>query len=258
MSNVMRIARVIFLWLVVVAAFAACGRKGPLVPPEALVPAPIGDLRVEQKGERFQVSWSPPSREEGGRPLRDLAGFRLFKRQVLPPGEDCEECPNTYLPMKDVDLEYLQDVRRVGDRLFVSDPGVIVGMTYQYKAVSLRKDGTPSRDSNKARRRKVSPPPVPRLTGVFSPSGVMLRWVEEVVPRDVRVIGFNVYRRRADALPSIMPLNAAPVPGPTLEDLRLERGITYGYTVRTVAEEEGETAESEPSNEVQGKLSEPE
>ena len=71
----------IFFIFFFVHCLAGCGRKGPLVRPEALIPGPVSDLRTAQKGERFQVSWSPPSREEGGRVLKDLAGFRLFKRE---------------------------------------------------------------------------------------------------------------------------------------------------------------------------------
>jgi predicted small lipoprotein YifL len=246
-----------FLFLIFIFALTGCGRKGPLVRPEALIPGPVSDLRTAQKGERFQVSWSPPSREEGGRGLKDLAGFRLFKREVLPPGEDCEACPDAYRLLKEIDLEYLQDVRSFSGRLFLSDDAVLAGTTYQYKIVSFRKDGTSSRDSARARRKKVVPPAAPRLQGVFSATGVLLHWPEVVSPGNSKVIGYNVYRRRADALPALVPLNSAPVPGPDFEDLRLDRSVTYGYAVSTVAEIEGETVESAPSNEVLGTPAEP-
>jgi predicted small lipoprotein YifL len=246
-----------FLFLIFILSLAGCGRKGPLIAPEALVPGAVSDLRTAQKGERFQVSWPPPSRDEGGRALKDLAGFRLFKREVLPPGEDCEACPDAYRLLKEIDLEYLQDVRSSAGRLFFSDAAVLAGTTYQYKIVSFRKDGTSSRDSDRARRKRVTPPAAPRLQGVFSATGVLLHWTEGVSPASGKVIGYNVYRRRADALPALVPLNSALVPGPDFEDLRLDRSVTYGYAVRTVAEIEGETVESEPSNEVLGTPAEP-
>ena len=247
-----------FVFLLIMFSLAGCGRKGALVPPEALVPAPVSDLRVAQKGERFQVSWSPPSREEGGRVLKGLAGFRLFKREVLPPGEDCEACPDAYRLLKEIDLEYPEEVRTFAGSLFYSDAAVQTGSTYQYKIVSFRKDGTFSRDSARARRKKVVPPAVPRLQAVFSVIGVLLNWTEAVSPANGKIIGYNVYRRRVDALPALVPLNAAPVAGLDLEDHRLERGVTYGYAVRAVAEVEVETVESEPSNEVVGTVAEPE
>ena len=54
---------------------AACGRRGALLPPEALLPAPVADLQVAQRGEAFELSWSRPTTTDKGRPLKDLAGF---------------------------------------------------------------------------------------------------------------------------------------------------------------------------------------
>ena len=114
----------------------ACGKRGPLVPPEALVPAPIADLRIEQKGDRFLVSWSRPAQEEGGRAMKDLAGFRVFRREVLPPGEDCEECPGAYRLVASVDLDYPKGIVIAGDRYVLTDGDVAAGKTYRYKVVS--------------------------------------------------------------------------------------------------------------------------
>jgi len=77
------------------------------------------------------------------------------------------------------------------------------------------------------------------------------------LPANSKVIGYNLYRLRADALPPLSPVNAAPMPGSEYEDWRLEQGVDYTYTVRTVAEMEGVKVESEPSNEVKGKLAQP-
>ncbi len=237
---------------------AGCGRKGVLISPEAQLPAPVADLRGVQKGDIFQISWSPPTKEEGGSPVKDLAGFRLFKREVLPPEEDCETCPNAYRLLKSVDLDFLQDTRRFEGRLFLSDDDVSIGTTYQYKVVSFRKDGTPSRDSNKARLKKVPPPEPPRLTVSSSVPGILLH-VEGASPvANGKLIGYNIYRRRENTLPALVPLNDAPVPGPEFEDLRVERGVTYLYAVRTVVEEEGEAVESAPSQEMKGTLAPPE
>ncbi len=247
----------ILLTLALALFLAGCGRKGPLIPPESLLPAPVFDLLAMQRGATFQLSWSTPTTEEGGRALKDLAGFRLFKRVVLPPEEDCESCPSAYRLLRSVDLEYLQDIRRIGNRLYLNDADVVNGTTYQYKVVSFRQDGTSSRDSNKARLKKVVPPAPPQLKALFSVTGVLLRWESGAAPSKAKVIGCNIYRRREDAPPALVPLNDTPVPGSEYADLHLERGVTYAYTIRTVAEVEGERVESEPSKEVKGKLAEP-
>ena len=238
--------------------FAGCGKRGPLIPPEALHPAPVADLQVRQTGNNFEVTWSIPTQNEGKRPLKDLAGFRLFKREVLPPAEDCESCPDAYRLFKNIDLEYLQDIRRFGNSLYCTDSDVIDGKTYQYKVISYRKDGTSSRDSNKARYKKVVPASPPQLTAHFSDSGAVLRWENIPVSANVKVLGYNIYKRRADSSYTPFPLNDSLLTGTVHEDLHLERGVSYAYTLRTIAEVDGERVESGPSNEVQGMLAEPE
>jgi predicted small lipoprotein YifL len=250
--------RKILFTLVIITLLTGCGRKGALISPDAQLPAPVNDLRAVQMGESFQLTWSPPTQEERGKALKDLAGFRLFKREVLPPDEDCESCPNAYRLLKSVDMEYPQDIRLDGGRLFFRDTDVISGTTCQYKVISYRKDGTSSRDSNKARLKKVAPPAPPRLTARFSTTGVLLHWEGGAVPANGKLLGCNVYRWRADTLPALVPLNDSPVPGLDYEDLGLERGKSYIYTLRTVAGLEGGMVESEFSNEVKGTLTEPE
>jgi predicted small lipoprotein YifL/fibronectin type 3 domain-containing protein len=246
----------IMLMAMLALTLAGCGRKGPLVPPEAMVPAPIADLSVAQQGERFVVSWTQPGREEAGGPLKDLAGFRVFRREVLPPGEDCEECPTAYRPIRTVDPEYLQDVVRVGNSFTFVDTGLETGKTYQYKVVAFKADGSESKQSNLARRKKVVPPLPPVVQATSSPTSVLLRWEPVAVAKDATLIGYRIYRKRAGSAVT-QPLTGKPVTETSFEDLRLERGGTYDYTVRTVTGVDGETVESDPSAAATGRLTEP-
>ena len=88
-------SRTFFLFILILL-LVGCGKKGALIPPEALVPAPVGDPQVTQRGETFRVSWTAPSREESGRPLQGGVRFRLYRREVLPPGQDCSTCPDVW------------------------------------------------------------------------------------------------------------------------------------------------------------------
>lgn len=249
--------KIIFV-VFMVLLLAGCGKKGALVAPEALAPAPIGDLKVEQQGERFLVSWSGPGREEAGGTLRELAGFRLFRRELLPPGEDCEECPSAYRQLVSVDLEYPQGVIVLGNRYLFLDDEPAEGKSYRYKVLSFKRDGTPSRPSNRAGRKKLAPPRPPTVQALASPSGVELRWQAPEAPANGRTEGYNVYRKRSGEGLYLTPLNGAPLREMVFEDTRLERGGRYAYAVRTVALIEGETVESELSYEVEGALTEPE
>ncbi|HJV66397.1 MAG TPA: hypothetical protein VJ550_11730, partial [Geomonas sp.] len=132
-DGVVRALASFLLVLLPLLLLSGCGKKGPLIPPEALSPAPVLDLAVAQKGGGFQVSWSAPSRQESGERLTDLAGFLLFRRPVLPPAEDCEECPTAYTQLLQVYVDYPQGVTKLGNRYLYADYDLLEGKTYQYK-----------------------------------------------------------------------------------------------------------------------------
>jgi len=235
---------------------AACGKRGPLVAPEALVPAPIKDLRVEQKGNRFQLCWSAPGKEEWGGPLKDLAGFRVFRRDVLPPDEDCETCPSAYRQVKTVDPEYLQDVLRYGSLYCFFDTELKDGKSYQYKVISVDAKGAASQDSNKVRRKKALPVPPPELSALPAPRGVLLQWKQPALPAGGTLEGFAVYRRQeGEAFMPLSPLTVVKADASGFEDPAMEHGMPYRYAVRAVALFDGERVESDLSNEAEGKFS---
>lgn len=236
----------------------ACGRKGALVPPEAFAPAPVTNLKVEQKGGAFQISWSAPAKEEGGRPLspKDLAGFVLLRHIVLPPAEECDECVNAYSEFKRVDLDYLREVRQVDGLYLTYDPYLKEGETYQYKAVVLKRDGSHSKDSNKAPKKAVAPPAPPVVKLVCSPTEVDLAIAAFPLERGT-LLGYNIYRWKKGEPEPLRPFNPEPLRETTYRDELLQPGITYLYKVRTAAVVDGERVESGGSNEEEGSLSAP-
>lgn len=232
---------------------SGCGKRGALVPPEALVPAPVTDLALAQKGGRIQVSWSAPSRQEGGEPLRDLAGFLLFRRVVLPPAEDCEECPGAYSQLARIGLDYPERARRAGNLWLYDDFDLRAGRVYQYKLRSFTADGAQSRDSNRARRAVLTPPLPPVLEAVSSASEVTLSFVA-LPPEQGTFVGYNIYRSRKGEAPPLSPLNSAPLTANTYQDKLAQFDTAYSYSVTSVAAVDGETVESAPSNVVEGTL----
>ncbi len=244
---------VLFFLLAAAVSVSACGKKGALVPPEALVPAPATDLQVRQQGDGFRISWTAPGKEERGRPLRDLAGFRLYRHEVLQPGEDCLACPESWLLVRNIDLEYLRDVQRSGDRFFCVDRDVKSGTSYRYSVTAASRRGAVGRPAFGEPRKKVSAPFPPILQAVPSPTAVTLEFVAIPPPGSSRV-GFNVYRQRSGEPAPAAPLTPAPVPGPTFTDQQLDRNVNYRYTVTAVVRVDGEEVESGPSNEVDASL----
>lgn len=245
--------KLLFLLPLIVMA-VACGKRGPLIPPEALVPDAVNDLRVEQKGYRFQVCWSAPRKEVWGGPLQDLAGFQVYRRVVLPAGEDCETCPTAYRLIKTVDPEYLQDVRRSGGLYCFYDDELEIDTLYQYKLLTLDRDGTTSRDSNKVRRTRLMPPRAPELAVQATTSGIALLWQKPAHAADTALEGYAIYRTREGEPHSLVPLVKLPADRTRFEDQGMEYGVTYTYSVRTIAQRAGEQVESVPSNEVTGRF----
>ena len=247
----------IMLAVLGMATLSACGRKGALVPPEALVPAAVTDLTAEQKGERFLLSWTPPTRQSGGGALKEPTGFSLLRREVLPPAEDCEQCPDAYHAVAEGTPDYQPAVRRVAGRYYVDDADLKSGTTYQYKVVSFKSDrAVVSPPSNRARRRFIPPPAPPVLKVVPSATAIELAWTEPSHPAEEELVGYNIYRsREGEPLPS-RPVNKAPLKEARYEDLRLERGVVYRYAVRSVARFAEDTVESVLSNEVTVRLTE--
>lgn len=244
--------------IVIALLFTGCGKKGPLVPPEALAPEPITDLRVKQVGNGFTVCLTPPSKDETGKPLSTVSDVRVMKREVLPPAEDCEQCPTAYNLFRIIDFAYPSNVVRLDGLYCLFDHELDTGRTYQYKAVSFETDGTVSRDSNKVRRTFNPAPSAPKVTAVSSPTGVALEWTPAPKPESGDLIGYNIYRSRSRVRMPPAPVNRQPVSESKYQDESVELGTKYFYAVRTVSMVAGEMVESQSSNVVEGERKMPE
>lgn len=239
------------------ALLSGCGKKGALVPPEALAPAPVTNLALAQKDGRFQVRWSAPSRQEGGASLKDLAGFLLFRRVVLPPNEDCEECATAYGQPLKIDIEYPQAAKRSGNFWIYDDRDLTVGKLYQYKVRSFTTTGVQSKDSNRVRRTAAIPPLPPVLEAASSADEVTLSFVG-LPPQQGAPAGYNIYRSKKGEEFPLFPLNATPITGNSYVDRLSQFGVPYSYAVTSVAVVDGESVESAPSNVAEGSLVLPE
>ncbi len=221
---------------------------GPLVAPDASIPVAVDNLRVVQKSDRFYLSWGAPAKDLSGRPLQGLAGFKLLRRQVLPPNEDCEECADAYRTVRTVNLDYLKETRRFDNLFVVTDTGLVPGDTYQYRVIAFKNDGTESARSNPARRTLLPAPAAPVLKATPVPDGVDLSWEAPAI--GAKPTGYDLYRRKKNDINSLVILNGTPITGTRFEDRSAEPGVIYLYSVRGVATTEGEALEGALSNEV--------
>lgn len=237
-----------FILIFLLCLLPGCGKKGPVRPLKQPLPAAPEALSVQQKGDRFLVSWRPPVRNQDGSELTNLEKFKIYKmRYDL--ADDCPECRDTSVLLLEVDLDYLRDVRRIGDRLYLWDDELEAGIGYQYSVVPFNARGRQG-DSARQRIPFVSPPPPPvRLTAESHDRMVRLRWQPPAeVAAEAERVGFNVYRREgSDAFP-LLPVNREIQVEPTFEDYSVENGRTYEYAVRTVVRLLETKVESQLSN----------
>jgi hypothetical protein len=220
------------------------------MPPEALVPAAVQDLKVQQSGDAFRITWSAPGKEKGGRPLRDLAGFRLTKRIILGNGTDCSTCEESWKLLAEVDADKPGEGGRSGGRFIIFDRDVPVGRTSQYRLLVLSKSGGFSAPATSPLTKSHPPVPAPAVAGEVLPASVKLAFTF-TPPAGARLAGFNVYRTPEKAAPALLPLNPAPLTGTVWEDTQVEFGRSYRYSVAALVEIDGQTMESVRSAELE-------
>jgi len=70
--------RVLFLLLVYVGLLAACGKKGPPLPPLSRVPSPPANPQAARFGDDVYVSFTVPSTNVGGQSPADVTSIELY------------------------------------------------------------------------------------------------------------------------------------------------------------------------------------
>jgi predicted small lipoprotein YifL len=250
------------LLFIVALALTACGKRGPLLYPDMLVPAPPTGVTARQTGQVMRISFTPTRKDRAGRELDDLAGVTLFRRAALAGQEaGCNACTEGYSIIRKLYLEAPLEngVQRSGSRMLLLDSDVKVGETYSYTVEPFTAGGVVGQASPPVTVRMVAPPPAPRLSAVADPIQIELNITPVSVGQGM-FEGYNLYRAvQGEPLP-FLPLNREPIKGTSYVDSALEgldRTRSYVYAVRTVARmPDGALVESELSNQLQMKVTE--
>ena len=232
--------------ILLILILAGCGRRGPLIPPEALVPATVDSLSVQQKGEELQILWSAPAREKSGRPLKDLAGFRLQKREIRNDGSDCAACNESWQLLKSVDLDTPDPAGR-SNGMFIYRDRFPAGAAGQYRLIAYSRSGGTSTPATSKIIRMQPPlaPPTLSLNVLPGSIGISLAFSP---PTGATLKGYNIYRRTPDTPMAPLPYGAAPLSG-QWEDKKVSFGSSYLYAATALVETGGEIVESNPSAE---------
>lgn len=215
--------------MLIVMLLSACGRKGPLVKPEALVPQKVRDFKVKQQGGHLQLSWSIPGSLVSGAKLTDLAGFRLFVRNGLIEGAGCQDCLNDWKPENSFDLEYLQGAARIGNALYYNSPALAPGVPRSFRIIAYTKSSTESPPADlQFTGRGTLPPPVVKTSATYAT--LNMEFTPPLLPDGYLLTGYSVYRFKPGEPVPLIPY-ATVSKGNTFEDSQLELGIRYSWQI---------------------------
>jgi len=237
-------------------AISACGKKGPLLYPDMLVPAAPSDVSAQQSGNSIKLSFVLPTKDLAGRNFAGLAGVTILKRDE-PAGRSpgCSACTTDFFLFRKLNLDLLPpDTRRYGNLLVLLDGAVQTGRTYTYRINAVTTDNQEGALSAPVAAVMVSAPLPPVLQVINQPTEIQLEFAG-LPPGEGIIAGYNVYRSlKGEAFP-LKPLNREPLTVNRLADVGLERRTSYIYGVRSVVRlPSGAKVESSLSNEVEGRL----
>lgn len=227
-----RLAALVLL-LSLAALVAGCGRKTAPVPPQAVVAAPISDLRSQLDDQGATLTWTYPPLSEIGTRIDNIRTFLIAKARI-PAADYCSGCPVIY------DYQYVVDARAAepGQELTFRDTDLKTGFYYLYTVRSNSGWRIVSQESNRIAFQR-HPPLLP-------PSDLQVESGESMLS-----LSWSPVRHRTDGSPvsgleyqvyrSLDNEKYRPLGLPTTElsliDLAVTNGRTYFYQVRAVVRE---------------------
>jgi predicted small lipoprotein YifL len=235
--------------LAFVASLSGCGRKGPVQPRLAALPAAPTDVRIAQQGDDFMVSWTIPERNQDGVPAEDLIGFHVY-RLIYTAADGCPTCRDPEELVAAIDLRHPELAVRLGKRLYWRDAAVAPGTGHAYLIVPVTIGGHEGAGASSFRAWQAPPPAPAALQAEAGDRQVRLSWTPPTaLPAGQLLIGYNLYRRPAAGAFAPVALNAEPLREPRLTDLVGEAGREAVYRVTTLVRSGDVLLESAPSPE---------
>ncbi len=130
--------------MMLIAGASSCGKKGDPRAPELAAPRTITNLTARSEAKGITLTWTRPTEYVDGKPMKDLASFVIFRKEV---SQSCPDCPVPYRQLTTVNVEdrekfvkekqYRYDDQEVGPKAI-----------YRYRVSSQLLDGSLSAPSN--------------------------------------------------------------------------------------------------------------
>ncbi|KAB0667562.1 fibronectin type III domain-containing protein [Oryzomonas japonica] len=254
-----RVGMRFLLLFILFSLLSGCGKKGPLLYPDMLVPAAVTALTANQSGASVKIAFELPNKDMAGRSLRDLAGVSVFKRvESSLQQPDCPACTDDFRLFRKLYLDLPDATQIYGNKVVLLDGETRRNTAYSYYVVPFARDNSVGASSAPVRVRVTLQPLPPVLQVLPAPTEIKLEFVA-IPPEEGSIVGYNLYRTAKNEPMPYLPLNKEPLTGTTYTDSGLERKTVYRYVARTVVRMPwGGVAESGASNEAEGALKEEE
>ena len=233
--NLSSITKTLVFALLLFSSLAACGKKGDPLPPESKIPAPVSDLRAWPREGAVFLGWTLPTRNTDGSALQDLLGFRVFRLGRPLSAPPCQECPQNFEAVAEIDVDYPRGARIEGGRVLWQDGRIKPQTEYTYFVTAYDSYKSPSPESNRVKVAWDETPPAPEDVKVRSDNGALeITWrFSPPQEKEWPAVRFNVYRRSEGGRFGFFPVNPEPVRETRMIDGGLQNGSKYFYEVRS-------------------------
>jgi len=115
-----------------VFAFQGCGKKGPPIPPGAIVPPKVSGLSHTIQGDTLTLTWKAPE----GKGEKAVDGYDVLRSSTSVDEKECAGCPISF-----------ERVARLGTSQTSFTDKLVLGKRYIYKVVAVTSYQVQGKDS---------------------------------------------------------------------------------------------------------------
>ncbi len=219
-----------------IASFAACGRKTAPVVPDSPRPEQVHGITAVTRGAEAFLSWPLPTKNVEGKNLSasNIRAMRIYRAEFGP-----DRRKGRYKLYAEIDIQNPAPATVRNDVVIWSDDNLKYGYAYGYRIRAVSERGGVSQPSEEVRVTPSMPLAIPQgIRAVEGDNSVRVTW-EPVTGRldGTRVsgfIGYNIYRGNEAGRHDEAPLNPEPLTATTYIDKSTLNGRAYYYLVRSV------------------------
>ena len=215
----------LFFCFLIVLLVGGCGIKTMPIPPQAVIPEAISNLKCKLDEKSANLSWSYPGKSIQGESIDNIRNFKIFKAEVAE--EDyCPSCPIIYDFHFEINASHLKPRKKI----HFSDTDLRTGYHYTYMVQSHSGWNIKSRDSNRVAF--VWQTPLAAPLGLETEAGdqlVTLNW--STFDSLAQEVSYQILRSNDEK--KFKPIGP-PVAETFFVDGSVVNGKTYAYKIRAI------------------------